>query len=409
MDDNSNVGINKKRYIVLIAGIAIQFCAGTLYMWSIYNTPVANLLFDGDKSASALTATFMLVAFVAGILIGGRIMDRIGPKKMAIIGSLIMSSGILASSLVNSDCSYLIYLTYGIIGGFGVGTVYTCTVSPIQKWFFDRRGFATGLMVGAFGFSLVIFGPLADRVLLPSLGVSSTFLVFGLAFLIVCVPASLFIGNPPDGYVIPKAPSANAQRQYTTKEMLRTRSFYFITLSLFFILSAFFVLNPLFKDLGTARGLGDLAVATVMIVGVCSASGRIAITWISDNIGRMSGLLLIFVLTIVGVTLVIFAEDLLFVVCMGLIAFGFGGAAGIYATVTSDNFGTKNMGSNYGLVMLGFGASALVAQVLSKTLVSDGDYTMVFVACAITCIASLVCILMLRMFSDTKNSTETKT
>ena len=404
MENNTNAGINKKRYIVLIAGIAIQFCAGTLYMWSIYNKPVADLLFGGDKNASSLTATFMLVAFVAGILIGGRIMDRIGPKKMAIIGSLIMSSGILASALVSSEYSYLIYLTYGLIGGFGVGTVYTCTVSPIQKWFFDRRGFATGLMVGAFGFSLVIFGPLADKILLPSLGVSSTFLVFGIAFLLVCVPASLFIGNPPDGYVIPKAPSASSQKQYTTNEMLRTKSFYFITLSLFFILSAFFVLNPLFKDLGVERGLGDLAVMTVMIVGVCSASGRIAITWISDNIGRMSGMLLIFVLTIVGVTLVIFAENFLFVVCMGLIAFGFGGAAGIYATVTSDNFGTKNMGSNYGFVMLGFGASALVAQVLSKTLVSGDDYTMVFVACAITAIMSLVCILLLRMFPTQKTA-----
>lgn len=409
MSNNLHEGIDKKRYIVLIAGIAIQFCAGTLYMWSIYNAPVADLLFAGDRNASSLTATFMLVAFVAGILIGGRIMDRIGPKKMAIVGSLIMSFGILASALVTSDYSYMIYLTYGLIGGFGVGAVYTCTVSPIQKWFFDRKGFATGLMVGAFGFSLVIFGPLADKVLLPSVGVSSTFLVFGVAFLLVCIPAALFIGNPPEGYVIPKAPSANTQKQYTTKEMLRTKSFYLITFSLFFIITAFFVLNPLFKDLGVSRGLGDLAVMTVMIVGICSASGRIVITWISDNIGRMSGLFLIFILTLVGVTLVIFAEELLFVACMGLIAFGFGGAAGIYATVTSDNFGTKNMGSNYGMVMLGFGASALVAQVLSKTLVSGDDYTMVFVACAIASVASFVCILLLRMFSDTKNTTEVQT
>ncbi|MCL2148278.1 MAG: OFA family MFS transporter [Methanomassiliicoccaceae archaeon] len=403
MDDDGHNRFDKRRYVVLLAGIAIQFCAGTLYMWSIYNAPVAELLFGGDRNASALTATFMLVAFVTGMLVCGRIMDKVGPKRMAIVGSLIMSSGILASYLVSEDCSYLIYLTYGLIGGFGVGAVYTSTVSPIQKWFFDRRGFATGLMVGAFGFSLVIFGPLADKVLIPGMGVSNTFLVFGIAFLAICVPASLLIGNPPEGYVIPKAPSAASQRQYTSKEMLRTRAFYLITFSLFFILSAFFVLNPLFKDLGVERGLGDLAVMTVMIVGVCSASGRIAITWISDNIGRMSGLILIFALTLAGVTIVIFAEGVLFAVCMGLIAFGFGGAAGIYATVTSDHFGTRNMGSNYGLVMLGFGASALVAQVLSKALVSDGDYTMVFVACAATSVASFVCILLLRRFSDVRS------
>jgi OFA family oxalate/formate antiporter-like MFS transporter len=99
--------------------------------------------------------------------------------------------------------------------------------------------------------------------------------------------------------------------------------------------------------------------------------------------------------------LVIFAENILFVICLALIAFGFGGAAGIYATVTSDHFGTKNMGSNYGFVMIGFGASALIFPLLSTNITSDGDYTLSFVICAVTCIASLICILLLRKFPDT--------
>jgi OFA family oxalate/formate antiporter-like MFS transporter len=398
MDNNGHIGIDKKRYVVLIAGIAVQFCAGTIYMWSVYKGPVADYL-DWDTGASGLTSSFMLVAFVAGIMIGGRLMDKIGPKKICIAGSLMMSLGILTSSMVTSDYPHLIYLTYGIVGGFGVGTVYTCTVSPIQKWFFDRKGFATGLMVGAFGFSLVIFAPLAEA-LLSSFGVPSTFIVFGAAFLVICVSASLFIGNPPEGYVIPKAPSAASQKQYKPKEMLRTRSFYLITFSLFFILSAYFVLNPQFKSLGIERGLSnDMAVMAIMITGIFSASGRIVITWMSDNIGRMSGLLLIFAFSLAGVVTVIFADGILYIACLALIAFGFGGAAGIYATITSDNFGTKYMGSNYGFVMLGFGASALIFPLLSTRI----SLTSTFTICAVTCIASFVCMLLLRRFSDTQN------
>ena len=399
MSFKSNIGMTNNRYIVLIAGMVVQLCAGTLYMWSVYKGPVADHL-NWTSSASGLTSSFMLVAFVAGILIGGRLMDIVGPRTMCIAGSLTMSLGILISAFVPSDYPQLIYLTYGIIGGFGVGTVYTCTVSPIQKWFFDRKGFATGLMVGAFGFSLVIFTPLATS-LLSSIGVPSTFEVFGVAFLVICVLASLVLGNPPEGYVKSKAPAAVGRKQYTTNEMLRTRTYYLITFSLFFILSAYFVLNPLFKSLGIERGLTeDLAVMAIMITGVCSALGRVAITWISDNIGRMPSLLLIFVFTLIGVVLVIFADNYLYIVCLALIAFGFGGAAGIYATLTADNFGTKNMGSNYGYVMLGFGASALIFPLLATRI----PLTSVFAICAVTCIASLVCVLLLRRFSDTKQN-----
>ena len=133
-----------------------------------------------------------------------------------------------------------------------------------------------------------------------------------------------------------------------------------------------------------------------MITGICSASGRLAITWMSDHIGRMVSLLLIIGLTSLGVLLTILAEGLLFVACLAMIAFAFGGAAGIYATVTSDHFGTENMGSNYGFVMLGFGASALVFPFVSNIVAADGDYTMAFVICALTCVASLICILLLR-------------
>ncbi|MCL1979412.1 MAG: OFA family MFS transporter [Methanomassiliicoccaceae archaeon] len=401
MDSSCQTRIDRKRYVVLIAGIVIQFCAGTIYMWSVYKGPVAEYL-EWDTGSAGLTSSFMLAAFVAGIFVGGRLMDRVGPRKVCLAGSLIMSLGILASSIVTSGSPYLIYLTYGIVGGFGVGVVYTCTVSPIQKWFFDRKGFATGLMVGAFGLSLVLFAPLAEF-LLSNIGVPSTFVVFGVAFLIICVSASILIGNPPDGYVIPKASPASDQKQFSPREMLRTRSFYLITFSLFFILSAYFVLNPQFKSLGMERGLSnEMAVMAVMITGVCSACGRILITWMSDNIGRMSALLLIIGLTLIGVVLVIFAEDLLYIVCLALIAFAFGGAAGIYATVTSDHFGTKNMGSNYGLVMLGFGASALIFPLLSTRI----SLTAIFTICAVTCVASLICILLLRRYSEVKTQKE---
>lgn len=385
---------NSNRYKVLAAGIVIQFCAGVIYMWSVFRNPVSEFL-GWDKAAASLTSSVMLVAFVAGLFFGGRIMDRIGPKLTCILGTVMMSLGILTSSFVPSTMPELIYLTYGIIGGFGVGTVYTCTVSPIQKWFPDRRGFATGLMVGAFGFSLVIFAPLANM-MLAELGVSTTFQVFGMAFLVICGAASLFISNP--AAVTNGVPTTYGdRRQYTTSEMLRSPQYYLITISLFLVLPAYFILNPLFMSMGMDRGLSEaMAITGVMISGIASASGRLVLTWVSDHIGRLTSIFVIITFTAIGSILAIFAENVMFLVCIAMIAFAFGGAAGVYTAVTSDVFGAKNMGSNYGYVMLGFGASALVFPFLSNVLSKDGDYTMIFTICVVTCIAAFVCIMMLR-------------
>ena len=390
------------RYIVLIAGIAIQLCAGTLYMWSVYNKAVATHL-SWDPELAKFTVPFMLACFVLGIIIGGRIMDKIGPKKICIIGSLIFGIGIFSSAFVTSNFPELIYISYGIIGGIGVGIVYTCTVSPIQKWFFDKKGFATGLMVGAFGLSLVVFTLVADY-LLRTVGVPSTFMIIGGSFLVVCVLASLLISNPPAGYVIPKTSIAATQKQFTPKEMVNTKAFYLLLFSIFFITSAYFVLNPQFMSLAIDRGVSpSAALAVVMFTGICSAGGRISITWMSDRSGRIPAMILVITSTLTGVLILMFsgntaAASILYAVSLACVAYGYGGVAGMYAVMTSDNFGTKNVGSNYGLVLIGLGVSAPLFVLLSYRFPAT-ETNIIFYICALACVATLVCIILLRKFA----------
>ncbi len=386
----------RNRFVVLIAGMLIQLCAGIIYMWSVFKGPVATYL-RWEPAEAALTSSIMLSAFVLGIIVGGRSQDKIGPKFVTLAGSVLIGLGMILTSFVTAQTPWLVYITYGLIGGFGVGTVYTATVSVIQKWFMDKRGFATGLMVGAFGFSLVIFAPLTNT-LLAAKGVPFTFFTFGLLFLIVCGFSSLLIKNPPPHYLpagfVPGKMNTT-QKQYTTAEMLKTRQFYLITLSLLCILPAYFILNPLFITLGTERGLAqELAVLGVMITGIASASGRLFTSWVSDAIGRRPAVVGIILITMVSILVMIFAQGSLFLVCIAAIAFGFGGAAGVYPTITADNFGTKHMGLNYGCVMVGFGISALVFPIISGALVKSGEYTMSFLLAAATCVVALILVLL---------------
>lgn len=398
MNENCSQKVTN-RYLVLAAGMVIQLCAGIIYMWSVFKKPVTDYL-SWDSGSAALVTSIMMVAFVVGMVIGGKILLMLGSKRTAIIGSLVMSFGIFVTAFVSSGCPDLLFLTYAVIGGLGVGIVYTCTVANVQKWFFDRRGFATGMMVGAFGFSMVIFAPVASY-LLKEVGVPMTFEVFGIAFLVICLISSMFLVSPPKDYTVSKnGVQINvqmSQKQYTTKEMLHTKSFYLIFFSLFFVIPAFFILNPLLKPLGIERGLTDsLATLGVMIVGASSAAGRLSITWLSDRIGRLQALFLIIVLTAIGIIAAIVAQNIMFLVCISLIGYAFGGVSGVYATITADHFGTQNMGVNYGIVCLALGASSLTFTCINNVLSGSGDYTLSFLIAAATCVVSVVLVFFLR-------------
>lgn len=390
----------KERYVILIAGMIVQLCAGIIYMWAVFKGPVAGFLEKAPEDI-ALVSSVMLSAFVIGIILGGTLQDKLGPRKITLMGSIMMSLGILASSFVTADTASMIYVTYGIVGGIGVGIVYMCTIACVQKWFPDRRGFATGAMVGAFGFSLVIFAPLAENMLV-SVGVPGTFRIFGLTFLVLCISASLILRDPPAGYSVPGAAAKrnSDRKQYTPGEMVRTIPFYLISGSMFFVLPAYFILNPNLVSLAAERGLADYAVSGVIITGLFSATGRLSITWLSDKIGRDGALFLIAAMTAVGVIAITFATGLLFLVCVAIISLAFGGASGTYAAITADYFGTKNMGANYGLVTLGFGASALMFPFLSNVISEQGDMTNAFILSAVTCAIAFILVLMLKILNS---------
>ncbi len=379
----------KNRYLVLAFGMVIQLCAGIIYMWSVFKGPVATHL-AWDAAAAAITSSIMLAAFVLGIIFGGRLQDKFGPAPVALLGSVLLGLGMILSSFVPASSPWLIYIFYGVIGGFGVGCVYTTTVSVIQKWFFDKRGFATGMMVAAFGLSLVLFAPVT-KTLLANWGVPKTFLAIGITFLVICSVCSLFLANPE---VKPQAGSSaqiNVQKQFTTKEMLKTKEFYLLTLSLFFVLPAYFILNPLFMSLGVERGLTeDMAAVGVMITGIASAGGRLFTSWYSDFVGRKIGIMTIAALTLAASLGMIVAQNNVFLICLAVIAFCFGGAASVFAATAADLFGTKHIGLNYGLVMIGFGASALIFPIISTKLAATGVFTYSFIVAAVTCVITLV-------------------
>jgi OFA family oxalate/formate antiporter-like MFS transporter len=392
----SSITENKQGLKVLIMGSILQLFLGIIYVWSVFVIPVKDFYgwsVDGVK----LTSSFMLCFFVIGILAGGKMQMKIGVKLTTLIGGLMVAVGMLVTALIpvgGKAPVFLIYLFYGIIGGFGVGAGYNANISCAQKWFPQNRGLATGISVCAFGISTVIFAPLVT-ILINKFDVKSTFLILAAGFAAAVLLLFNFIKSPE------QVPSVAAPvlkgKQYTTLEMLKTGRFYLIALSLMFGTSVFFIILPSLKELALARGLESFATGLVMFTGIANALGRLGAPLMSDKIGREMADIIILAATALGAFGLCFATGFLLIVIIAVVAFCYGGYSGLYPVLTSGNFGIKNIGSNYGAVMVGFMLSALLFPIVIKKI---NGQELQFIALGVLAAIGVVLIVILKLMNS---------
>jgi len=392
----SSITENKQGLKVLIMGSILQLFLGIIYVWSVFVLPVKNF-YGWSVDSVKLTSSFMLCFFVIGILAGGKLQMKIGVKLTTLIGGLMVAVGMLVTALIPAGGKapvFLIYLFYGIIGGFGVGAGYNANISCAQKWFPQNRGLATGISVCAFGISTVIFAPLVTT-LINKFDVKSTFLILAAGFAVAVLLLFNFIKSPEQ---VPNvAPPVLKGKQYTTLEMLKTGRFYLIALSLMFGTSVFFIILPSLKELALNRGLESFATGLVMFTGIANALGRLGAPLMSDKIGREMADIIILAATALGAFGLCFATGFLLIVIIAVVAFCYGGYSGLYPVLTSGNFGIKNIGSNYGAVMVGFMLSALLFPIVIKKI---NGQELQFIALGVLAAVGVVLIIILKLMNS---------
>jgi OFA family oxalate/formate antiporter-like MFS transporter len=276
-----------------------------------------------------------------------------------------------------------LYLTYGVIGGIGLGFSYIVPVAVLVKWFPDRRGLITGIAVGGFGAGALVTAPVATR-LIQSVGVLQTFAYLGIAFLIVTVVAGYFMQNPPEGWKPegwkPTASevSQRAGHDYTLGEALRTWQWWALWLLLFLNTSAGISVisqeSPLFQEL--ARVTAVAAASMVGIASIGNAFGRVFWAWASDSITRRATFVVMFLTQAVLFWIlpsISSASVLTFVTFVILMCYG--GGFGTMPAFVADYFGSKNVGPIYGLMLTAWGfASAFGPLLIAYMRQSSGTY-----------------------------------
>jgi OFA family oxalate/formate antiporter-like MFS transporter len=355
--------------VIAIAGVFLQIALGAVYAWSVFRVPLAKQF---GWSISEVTLTFTISIFVLGFaaFFGGLWLNRKGPRVVALTGGVLYGVGVFLASF-SHRLSWL-YLTYGVIGGIGLGLGYIVPVAVLVKWFPDRRGLITGIAVGGFGAGALITAPVATR-LIQSVGVLSTFAYLGIAYLIVTVVTGLFMRNPPDGWKpegwTPTASqtSQRAGRDFTLNEALKTWQWWALWLLLFLNTCAGISIisqeAPLFQE--ETGVTAAIAASMVGLASIGNAVGRVFWAWISDLITRSATFFVMFVAQILlfwflpNIATAWFLTIVTFVVLMC-----YGGGFGTMPAFTADYFGPKNVGPIYGLMLTAWGFASVFGPLL---------------------------------------------
>ncbi|MDD2422522.1 MAG: OFA family MFS transporter [Heliobacteriaceae bacterium] len=395
------------RWLILIACVLINLCLGAGYAWSVFQKPLIDIFGWSTAEASlAFTLSFGMVPLA--MIACGKIQDTRGPKLVTLAGGIIFGLGMFLTGFTQSLTT--LYLTYGVMGGIGIGMAYGCTVATPVKWFPDQRGLAGGLTAAGFGSGAIVFAPLASFLIEKS-GVLTTFRTLGIFYLVVIVLCSLLVTAPQRAPETAAAVTAAgpAAEGHTTGEMLRTGKFYILWLMYIIgCVSGLMIIGHASPIAQEQIGLSPaVAAISVSIIGLANTLGRIVWGAVSDRIGRYEALVMMFIVAGICMFLLQTASGFgMFIIAVCGVALSFGGFMGIFPSITADNFGTKSMGTNYGVMFTAFGLAAIIGPQIAAAVkqASGGAYGQAFlIAAGMSIIGVLLTLYTYMKLKKTKN------
>jgi len=370
------------RWVIAIAGVFLQIALGAVYAWSVFRIPLSKQF---GWSISQVTFTFTISIFVLGFaaFFGGLWMNRVGPRTVALTAGTFYGLGVFLASF-SANKLWWLYLSYGVIGGIGLGLGYIVPVATLVKWFPDRRGLITGIAVGGFGAGALITAPVATR-LIQTVGVLRTFAYLGVAYFIVTIIASLFMRNPPEGWQpegwtpSEKETAQRATHDFLLSEALKAWQWWALWLILFLNTSAGIAIisqeAPIFEELTKVSAI--VAGGMVGVASLGNGVGRVFWAWLSDLITRRGTFTVMFIVQVLlfwflpTITVPSIMTTVTFVILMC-----YGGGFGTMPAFTADYFGPKNVGPIYGLMLTAWSfASVFGPLYIARMRETTGNYS----------------------------------
>lgn len=389
---------------ILWSAASINFITGLLYMWSVISKSLVGDLGWSSKQASLPYTTFT-ISFVIAMVIFGKIQDVKGPRLVASIGSVLMGIGLILSGIFTFPI--MMVITMGIIAGGGVGILNVSTSPPVVKWFPpEKKGLVTGIVVAGAGLSSTMYSPLTNY-LIGSVGLSKTFIYIGIGALIVTFLLSQRLKNPPEGYIalgtIPVI-NSNSKINYEWREMLKSLNFYKLWLMLAFSSSAGLMIIGHISSIANIQTKWQAGFILVILLSIFNTFGRILGGSISDKIGRINLMKIIFILQ--GINMFLFStytNVITLSIGVAMVGLCYGGSFAVFPSAITDLYGMKNFGINYGLMFTGWGLGGIIGPMVAATIYdSSGSYNVAYLVAGTLLIISVIIAMTFKIPKDYK-------
>lgn len=387
-----------KRWLFLGTGTLTLLFLGLIYAWSIFRTPFGELFPDWSISQLSMTFTISMIFFCLGGFAGGVLSKKLSIRVRMLISAVMFLIGFFAVSMVRTDSPAsslaMLYIFYGVFGGGGVGIAYNGVIGTLNKWFPDKVGLASGIMLMGFGLGGLVLGSVVN-LMIGSSDVLTVFRILGIVIAIVCVLAAFILKAPAAedaaalaalaGGSSKERPAGEGEeiRNYTAGEMLRTSRFWFFTIWAILLNSAGLLVINSAANISVA--FGGTAVLG-MIVSLFNGAGRIVAGNNFDRHGRFTSTLVnsIFMLT-AGILLTAggMTGAYIFILC-GLVFVGlaYGGCPTITSAYINKAFGPANFATNFSIANFSLIPAATIGPMISSALLESagGSYDTNFYA-----------------------------
>ena len=400
-----------KRWWQLGLGLVVMISISSpQYTWALFTGPLTKTY---GVPLSALQVTFFLLVGFQTFLspFQAYLVERFGPRTLISLGALMSGAAWVFSAYAPNI--YVLYLTYGVIGGIGTGIVYIGVIGLMVRWFPDRRGFAAGMVAAGYGMGAILTTfPIDDMVKSADWGYAKTLLIWGLVQAAVGFVAAQGLRTPAPGYRPPSSAATLGKEQlarsFTPAEMLQSPIFY-----LLFIMMTMMSTGGLMVVSNVGAFAKQYHVADVLVLGTAALPLSLTLSrftngltrpffgWVSDHIGRENTMALAFFLEAAAI-LVMFAfidKPALFVVMTGLVFFGWGEIFSLFPSTLTDTFGTKFATTNYGCLYIAQGVGSLLGgPVAARLQEMTGNWTIVFIIVAgLDALTALLAITVLKL------------
>lgn len=354
--------IRMQRIVSFILLLIVEGLLCVAQIWSVYQPYIIERFNMGNGSASRPYSVNLAIYTIGQLIAGAWIRKGWSTKKVINIGTLASMLGLFLMMITPVNMSWSLNLTFGVLVGIGTGITYNGIYVAVVQWFPEKRGTALGLVATSVGITGLLMTFLVNK-WLGKFGFTKATLIFFITFAVFSLTGGIFAKMPPKEMkkYIKINNKTGTEKNYTAQEMIKTKEFLLFVIYLTVALVSYRMAAPMTITMGMDRGVSnEVCVLITCFNMIANTCGRFFVPIIAEKLSRNRMLIVIFLINTVASVILIFARGWLYVICIPVLAFCFGGFLGINPALSVDYFGSKNAGQNNSILSIGSSIITLI-------------------------------------------------